>query len=456
MNESTEHAPTETTGAAPVAQAAVQPAQPIAAADAGPAIRIIGLGNAGAAVVALVAERAAPGFRCAVVDTDVASLETSKVPEKILLKTIAASEPASGNGSDPARAQPEENLSSLKGLCAGAGTVFFVAGLGGAAGSTLAPLAVRAAKDAGALALAFVTLPSTWEGNHRRQRALSAFEELGTVADGVICLPNDVSQKLNDDNTRFADMFKIPNSLMAEGVCSMARLMVHKGLIELRPADICALLHVGQGESCFATAEAAGPTRSRDVMDKLLAHPMLEGGRVLAECRTLLVSLVGGPDLSLAEVNRVMDQINNQCGLARVIMGAAIDANFTERLAVTVVAARGGDPAGDLEETNGAGAARNGHRPEPLSAQLLDRAGTARPHSRFVPPAPALPPEKLRQLAGRQKGGGRESRAASKMRQAQLPLEIISKGRFDKSEPTIHKGEDLDVPTYIRRGVSLN
>ena len=91
--------------------------------------------------------------------------------------------------------------------------------------------------------------------------------------------------------------------------------------------------------------------------------------------------------------------------------------------------------------------------PEDLDTQLLKREDAVRPQSRFVPPAPALTPDKMEQLAAKQT---RARKGSSKMRQAQLPLEIISKGRFDKSEPTIHKGEDLDVPTYIRRGVSLN
>jgi cell division protein FtsZ len=88
---------------------------------------------------------------------------------------------------------------------------------------------------------------------------------------------------------------------------------------------------------------------------------------------------------------------------------------------------------------------------------LLNRNAPARPGSRFLPPPPALPPEKMQQLLARQNGvGGRGRKNSNKLRQTHLPLEIVSKGRFDKSEPTIHKGEDLDVPTYIRRGVALN
>jgi cell division protein FtsZ len=106
------------------------------------------------------------------------------------------------------------------------------------------------------------------------------------------------------------------------------------------------------------------------------------------------------------------------------------------------------EPAGE------AGAAGSG---EELAAQLLPRSSKSRRGSRFVAPAPASSPDQLQQLLAMQgRGGSRPRKSGSAMRQSQLPLEIVSKGRFDKSEPTIHKGEDLDVPTYIRRGVALN
>jgi cell division protein FtsZ len=193
-----------------------------------------------------------------------------------------------------------------------------------------------------------------------------------------------------------------------------------------------------------------GPTRSREVMDKLLAHPMLDGGQMLGESEAVLVSLIGGPDLTMAEVNRVMEQVNRQCEHAQVIMGAAIDAAFTERLAVALIAAR----STPEHEAEGSAAATSG---EELDQQLLPCSTAMRPGSRFVPPAPALGSDQVQHLLARQgRGGSRQRKIPSKLRQTQLPLEIVSKGRFDKSEPTIHKGEDLDVPTYIRRGVALN
>jgi len=201
-------------------------------------------------------------------------------------------------------------------------------------------------------------------------------------------------------------------------------------------------------ECGFAVAEALGPTRSREVVDKLLAHPLLEAGQVLAEAEAVLVSLMGGPDLTMAEVHRVMEELNRHCERAQVIMGAVIDESFRERLAVTVFAARKMPDPAEAPPTSRA-------HPEELGIQLLNRTEPVRPGSRFVPPPPALPPEQMQQLMSRQRssGGGRKH---PKLRQSQLPLEIVSKGRFDKSEPTIHKGEDLDVPTYIRRCVALN
>jgi cell division protein FtsZ len=225
-------------------------------------------------------------------------------------------------------------------------------------------------------------------------------------------------------------------------------------LLEIHYADLCALLRERRGDSSFATAEAAGATRSREVMDKLFAHPMLDGGKTLAESDAVLVSLTGGPDLTMAEVHRVMEHINGKCERAQVVMGAAIDEAFRERLAITLIAVRRGDAHVDKVESPEQEPAHSDARSsDDLSTHLLNQENGARPHSRFVAPAPSLPQEKMEQLAARQT---RSRKNPSKMRQGQLPLEIISKGRFDKSEPTIHKGEDLDVPTYIRRGVALN
>jgi len=188
----------------------------------------------------------------------------------------------------------------------------------------------------------------------------------------------------------------------------------------------------------------------------LLGHPLMEGGQVLAEAGGVLVCIVGGPDLTMSEVNRVMEQINRQSEQAHIIMGAAIDPEMSERLSVTLLAAKGGvipEYAPRAVEPVASGPAPS----MDFDRQMVNLATNSRPASRFIAPPPVLTPEKTEQLLTQQGGNGARSRkSASKMRQGQLPLEIVSRGRFEKSEPTIHQGQDLDVPTYIRRGVALN
>lgn len=415
-------------------------------------IKIFGVGTAGINVLEQLAKAALPGVALAAVNTDSKSLAASSAAEKISLESKSLR--VAGPGGDPkrSRAAAEENLPRLKQACEGVDVVFIVTGLGGAAGTGVSPILAHAARESGALVLAFVALPFDCEGNRRLKSAQHGLEQLKAAADGVICLPNQKILKLIDEKTSVVETFKIINELLAEGICGVWRLMAHKGLIEIHYADLCALLRDRHGESAFAAAEAAGATRSREVMDKLFAHPMLDAGKTVAECDAVLVSLTGGPDLTMAEVNRVMEHINGKCERAQVVMGANIDEAFRERLAITLIAVRRGESPAEKEIEEEVG--QTEARPfEELNSRLLKQEEGPRPQSRFVPPAPTLTPDKVEQLAARQT---RSRKSASKMRQGQLPLEIVSKGRFDKSEPTIHKGEDLDVPTYIRRGVALN
>ena len=414
------------------------------------AIRVFGVGGAGINVMELLLKEGLPRPSFVAVNTEEQSLATSSASEKVKLETQLLRGLGTGGDPERGRAVAEEQLPRLKSLCEGADVVFILAGLGGGAGTGISPVLARAAKEAGALALGFVTTPFDCEGGRRQRVALHGLAELKSAADGVVCLPNQKVFKMIDENTSVLETFKITNEYLAAGTRGVWRLLRHKGLIEIHFGDLAALLRNRHGENWFAVAEAIGPARSREVMDKLLGHPMLDGGQVLGESELVLVSLMGGPDLTMAEVNRVMEQVNRQCERAQVMMGAAISQAFKERLAVTLIAARQGE---QVEVTGEAGAVRSS---EDLGAQLLPRS-TARPGSRMVPPAPTLRPEQVQQLlTGQGRGGSRARKSAPRMRQGQLPLEIVTKGRFDKSEPTIHKGEDLDVPTYIRRGVALN
>ncbi len=180
-------------------------------------------------------------------------------------------------------------------------------------------------------------------------------------------------------------------------------------------------------------------------------------GTLLA-ARTLAVCVAGGPGLTMLEVNRVMEAVKERSQGAPAAMGASIDTAAGESLLIgLLIAPNLPEPSQETAPAKTGHAITRPTVPGKLENHLLGSGTAERPQSRYVAPAPSFPQEKMEQMLARQSpGASRARKPGPKMRQTQLPLEIVSKGRFDKSEPTLHKGEDLDVPTYIRRGVVLN
>jgi len=349
-------------------------------------------------------------------------------------------------------------------LCANTEIVFIAAGMGGGTGGGAAPALARIAKESGALVLGLVTLPFECESQRRQRQAQVSLQQLKAAADGVICLPNQKLSKLIDENTSLIETFKITNNLLADGVRGIWRLVARPGLINVDFADLCQVLRGRHSESSFATAEAKGEHRVKEVLEKLMNHPLLDGGQALADSAAVLVSFVGGPDLTMAEVKRVMEQINRQSEGANVVLGAAVDPEFAERISVTLVTSR--RESASVEKGGFAGEGGSAGAPEniidltraDLSQSGLNLVGPSRSAARYAAQVPSLSPEKREQLLAQQSTAtpAMLRKASARLKQSLLPLEIVSKGRFEKSEPTLHHGEDLDVPTYIRRGMALN
>jgi len=393
-----------------------------------PTVKIFGVGNAGVTMLNLVhtPEFAAANFIA--VNTDAASLAASVVPVKFHLENKLFHGLGSGGDADRGRVLAEEQFSTLKSACEGACVVFILAGLGGGAGSGISPVLARAAREAGALVLVFVTLPFDCEGNRRMAQAQQSLDQLKAAADGVICLPSQRIFRLIDENTGLVETFRVTGGLLLEGVRGVWQLLMRPGLIQIHFTEVCALIRDRHAENAFAFVEASGAGRAREAVEKLLAHPLLDEGRALAESDAVLVSLTAGNNLTMAEVSRVMDEVKRNCVHAQIIMGAAVDEALQEKLCVTVIAAR------------------QNEAPASVTPRMETRAAQ--------PAAAGVAPNYRDVLTAR--GRTRSHRGNSKLVQSQLPLTIVSKGRFDKSEPTIHEGEDLDVPTYLRRGMAMN
>jgi cell division protein FtsZ len=420
-------------------------------------IKVCGVGGAGCNAAGFIAQTPLDSVEFLLLNTDAQALAASSLPHKWVLGQKRTRGLGTGGDPEQGRAAAEDDAAQLAAFCAGADILFILAGLGGGTGTGAAPVLARVARESGALVLAMATLPFEFEGGRRRRQADAGLQRLKADADAVICLPNQKLFKLLDEHTSVLEAFRIGNTLMADGLRGIWRLLTQTGLINVDFADLCSVTRGRHVASPFATAEAGGDKRSEQVIEKLLAHPLLDGGQVLTESDAVLVSLAGGPDLTMSEVNKIMVPVQRRCENAHLIFGAVIDEAFSGRLSVTLIASsrRAAEnapmPAGGAEAAlAGAEAAQ----PAPSAAmQFLDPSATPHPPSRCVAPAPEMSNEKKEQLYTRQTG---QYRRKSARLQKELPLEIVFKGRFDKSEPTIRHGEDLDLPTYIRKGVALN
>lgn len=432
--------PLENPGAGPVetpeaTPAAAAPAQAIR-------IKVCGVGGAGCNAADFIAQSQFDRVDFLLLNTDAQALAASTVADKWVLGQKRARGLGTGGDPEMGRAAAEDDAARLRAYCEGADIIFILTGLGGGTGTGAAPVLARVARESGALVLAMATLPFEFEGGRRQRQAEAGLQQLKAAADAVICLPNQKLFKLLDEKTSVLETFKISNTLMGDGLRGIWRLLTQTGLINIDFADLCSVTRGRHVASAFATAEAGGEKRGEQVIEKLLAHPLLDHGEALTESDAVLVSMAGGPDLTMSEIHKVMEPIHRQCENAHLILGAVIDEAYAGRLSVTLIASRhrAVEVPPDVPT------------PPPPAMQFLDPGDTSRPPSRLVAPPPELTHEKKEQLYSRQTG---HSRKKSRL-QKELPLEIVFKGRFEKSEPTIRHGEDLDLPTYIRRGVALN
>jgi cell division protein FtsZ len=421
------------------------------------AIHFCGVGGAGGRLAATALRAAGDPRPCVVADTDGEALAASGGAATVLLGRTSSRGLGAGGDMDRGRRAAEEAGAEFAATFRGADVVLLFAGLGGGTGGGAAPVAARVAREAGALVIGFATLPFAFEGARRARQAQEALEELRSVADVVLCLSNEKLAALLDERVTLQAAFQAHNEHLAAGVRGILNLLTRRGLMNVTFADLAAVVRGRHAQSAFAMVEADGPNRANEALERLLASPLLAGD-ALAAADSVLVSFVGGPDLAVGEVNAVMAGLTRRCPEADIVMGAALDEAFAGRLGLTVIAGRRGRAA----EDRAGGAGTGGDSPAAGSPDLEERLEESPPvvrrASRFVAPPPEMTPEQKQRLFEQRVNGGARGRRRSgaKMRQGQLPLEIVSRGRFEQSEPTIHLGEDLDVPTYIRRGVPLN
>jgi len=416
-------------------------------------LRVIGLGGAGCHIAESLHSGGLGGDAdFYAINADSQALEDCQIENKFALGSKVTGGLGTGGEPDRGRVAAMEDLEDLEALCKNCDLIFLVAGLGGGTGTGAAPLIAAAAKKAGALVLAVVTLPFDCEGTRRREQAAAGMKELQKTADGVICLPNQMVFKLINGKTTLVETFKTTNDYVAQGVRAIWKLVSETGLINVDFADLCALIRGREANSSFATVEASGPHRVRDAVDRLLNHPLLGEGETLPAAEAVLVSLCGSSELSMADVDRVMELLTRNCGNAQIKLGAAIDDSMGDRISVTLVAAskpKESEPStpATVEPSRLEGAGENGLGVSTFVGKPAERNSPVEvSQEEEEEPTVTTPPNRA----------WRTRRKRVRVNHPQLPLDLIPKGRFEKSEPTVRNGEDLDVPTFVRRGLVMN
>jgi cell division protein FtsZ len=429
-------------------------------------VKIIGVGGAGGNVVQQLQSTDLAALPALVAHTNPRVLADWSHSKKVLLGEGRTRGLGAGGDVEIGRQAAEDARAAITEFCADADLIFVVTGLGGGTGGGAAPVIARIARETGCLVLGLATMPFDFEGVRRREQAKVSMREFRGAADAVITLPNQRMTAIFDQNTPMREAFKLTNNLLAQGIRGIWQMLARPGLVNVDFAYLYSIVRGKNAESAFASAEAVGEMRARDVVEKLVGSPLLDEGQVLAQSTDILVSIIGGTDMTIADVNKIMEQLQRRAETANLVMGAAIDEAYSDRICLTVVATRNTHEPVSEKPTLGAPRPRSTKpvaektespesKPSEFDTNFLSAASTPRGSSRYAAPAPPSTPENTAELLHRQ-SGSKTRKSATKAKQQTLNLEIVSKGRFEKSEPTIHRGEDLDVPTYVRRGVALN
>lgn len=408
--------------------------------------KVFGVGGAGCNVLKQMASTAPAEMQLIALNTDSNALLACGIPERFVLGEKLTHGLGSGGDPEVGRAAAITDAGKLKAYCEGADIVFIIAGLGGGTGTGASPELAKAARETGALVVSVVTQPFQFEGARRSRQAEEGFVELKRHTDTVIAIPNQKIFKLIDPKTGVRDAFTLANSLVGEGVFAIYRLLSETGLVNVDFSDLCAVTRGKHSESVLAVIETQGENRVDAVIEQIGKHPMLSGGAI-EEADAILVNLIVGEDFAMMEVSALMERINEMNRDAHFIVGAGVDSTFDGKISVTIVTSRFGE---QIEAPVGG---RIGETTREIQPDLTREEPAPKRSSRFVAPAPILPEEKKQELF---KKAPRGRKKGVNLRQGQLPLETVSKGRFEKSEPTLHDGQDLDVPTYIRRNIILN
>jgi cell division protein FtsZ len=302
-----------------------------------PHITVFGVGGAGGNAVNNMIESGLEGVEFVVSNTDAQALASSKAPRVIQMGIQVTEGLGAGSQPEVGRAAAEEVIDEIRDQLAGSHMVFITAGMGGGTGTGAAPVVARAARELGILTVGVVTKPFQFEGVRRMRLAEAGIAELQQAVDTLIVIPNQNLFRVATEKTTFADAFAMADQVLYSGVACITDLMVKEGLINLDFADVRSVMR-GMGKAMMGTGEASGEKRAIRAAEAAIANPLLDDVSMKG-ARGLLISITGGNDLTLYELDEAATRIREEVDQdANIILGATFDESLEGIIRVSVVA----------------------------------------------------------------------------------------------------------------------
>src|SRR5947199_5475555 len=455
-------------------------------------VKVVSVGGAGLNALDRIVLDGLEKAGVVAINTDVQSLTSSVARHKVQLgRTLTR---GLGAGGDPELGYQAavESTEEIREALSEANVIFICEGVVGGTGSGAAPYVAQLAREAGALVIAFVTLPFTFEGKRRNAQAREALARLNEVTHSVICFENDRMGDMIAPHAGIHQAFATADITISQSVRSIVNLIQRPGLIRIGFDDLLAALRAHNGRCLFGYGEADSDNRAHDALTQALKNPLMDRGRMLADATHVLVQVAGGPGMTLSEVEILMQELGRHVSeQAQILFGAAVDGRLGDRLSVTIISSLAAeDEAGVISTPSVFGTASTAPpaqeqyqhpapqihiepacaeatagMPEPAAMEPVAPqenisfeepvAAEATPAAAFVPSGPepvTIKPQKKTVPHKEEKAPAEKSAQA---KQEVLQFEPVTRGRFEKSEPTIVEGEDLDVPTYLRKNIKV-
>ena len=334
-------------------------------------ITVFGVGGAGGNAVNNMIAAGLQGVEFVVANTDAQALTMSKTKRIIQMGTRVTQGLGAGSQPDVGRAAAEEAIDAIRDHLTGSHMMFVTAGMGGGTGTGAAPVIAEAARELGILTIGVVTKPFHFEGQRRMRLAEAGIVELQKVVDTLLIIPNQNLFRVTNEKTTFADAFAMADQVLYSGVACITDLIVKEGLINLDFADVRAVMRE-KGKAMMGMGEASGEKRVLTAAEAAISNPLIEDPSI-KRASGMLISITGGKDLTLFEVDEAATRIREEADQdANIIVGATFDESLDGIVRVSVVAT-------GIDNTD---AARQTQSTERALTELAGRAAQQQPSHR--------------------------------------------------------------------------